>query len=316
METKVGVWKMKRFQSRIGLQNGIIIPSEGRNGGLALLWERELDVELKSYTRNHIDAIVTDSKLSLKWRMTGFYGNPDTNHRKESWNLLHFLNSQFQMPWVCLGDFNEILYASEKSGGPERSQQQMDGFRRVVNACGFHDLGFEGPEFTWCNRRTGDGRIQLRLDRVFASSEWRQHYSQARVIHVVDSTSDHCALILTDQQFPQRHKQKRFHFEAVWIRHEKCREIVQETWRNQIGINSQTDLIGGLKECAETLTKWSRNDLGFYAKKIKEKRKHLQEAVQADRDGSKGDEIDYLRKEINELLDEEEIRWNQRSRVD
>ena len=95
METKVGVRKMKRVQSRIGLQNGIIIPSEGRNGGLALLWERELDVELKSYTRNHIDAIVTDSKLSLKWRITGFYGNPDTNHRKESWNLLHFLNNQF-----------------------------------------------------------------------------------------------------------------------------------------------------------------------------------------------------------------------------
>ena len=86
--------------------------------------------------------------------------------------------------------------------------------------------------------------------------------------------------------------------------------------RNQMGINSQTDLIGGLKECSKTLTKWSRNDLGFYAKKIKEKRKLLQEAIQADRDGSKGDEIDYLRKEINELLDEEEIRWNQRSRVD
>ena len=171
METKVGVWKMKRVQSRIGLQNGIIIPNGGRSGGLALLWERELDVELKSYTRNHIDAIVIDSKLSLKWRITGFYGNPDTNQRKESWNLLQFLNSQFQMPWVCLGDFNEILYASEKSGGLERSQQQMDGFRRVVNACGFHDLVFKGPEFTWCNRITRDGRIQLRLDRVFATSE-------------------------------------------------------------------------------------------------------------------------------------------------
>lgn len=71
-----------------------------------------------------------------------------------------------------------------------------------------------------------------------------------------------------------------------------------------------------IKEYAETLTKWSRNDLGFYVKKVKEKRKLLQEAIQAYRDGSKGDEIDSLRKEINELLDEEVIRWNQRSRVD
>lgn len=44
--------------------------------------------------------------------------------------------------------------------------------------------------------------------------------------------------------------------------------------------------------------------------------KLLQEAVQADRDGTKAEEIDFLRKEINELLDEEEIRWNQRSIVD
>lgn len=205
------------------------------------MWERDLDVELKSYARNHIDAIVTDSKLSLKWRITGFYGNLDINHIKESWNLLQLLNNQYQMSWAYLGDFNEILYASEKSSGPERSQQQMDGFRRAVNACGFHDLGFEGFEFTWCNCRTGDGRILLRLDRVFATLEWRQHYSQARLIHVVDSTSDHSALVLTDQQYPRRHKQKRFHFEAVWTRYEKGREIVQETWRNQMGVNSQSD---------------------------------------------------------------------------
>ena len=44
--------------------------------------------------------------------------------------------------------------------------------------------------------------------------------------------------------------------------------------------------------------------------------KLLQEVVQADRDGSKAEEIDFLRKEINVLLDEEEIRWNQRSTVD
>ena len=192
----------------------------------------------------------------------------------------------------------------------------MDGLRRAVNACGFLDLGFEGPEFTWCNRRVGEGRIQLRLDRVFATPDWREQYSQARVIHVVDSTSDHSALILTDQQYPQRHRQKRFLFEATWTRYEKCREIIQDVWKSQLGVHSPIELIGGLKECADILTKWSQNDLGFCSKKIQGKRKLLQEAVQADHDGSRAEEIDSLRREINELLDEEEIRWNQRSRVD
>ena len=37
--------------------------------------------------------------------------------------------------------------------------------------------------------------------------------------------------------------------------------------------------------------------------------------IQADQNGSNGEEIDKLRKEINELLDVEETRWHQRSRV-
>ena len=41
----------------------------------------------------------------------------------------------------------------------------------------------------------------------------------------------------------------------------------------------------------------------------------MQDLTQADGDGSRGEEIDTLRKEINEMLDDEEIKWNQRSRV-
>ena len=104
------------------------------------------------------------------------------------------------MSWVCLGDFNEILSNSEKWGGPERPQQQMEGFRRVVNGCGFIDLGYEGPKFTWCNQRSVGERIRLRLDRVLATTDWKDHYRDARVLHVADSTSDHCALVLTNQR--------------------------------------------------------------------------------------------------------------------
>ena len=63
------------------------------------------------------------------------------------------------MPWTCMGDFNKILSSFEKWEGPERPQQQMDSFRRVINAYGFLDLGYEGPDFTWCNQRSTRERI-------------------------------------------------------------------------------------------------------------------------------------------------------------
>ena len=50
-----------------------------------------------------------------------------------------------------MGDYNEILSATEKCGGLERFQNQMEGFRNVINECGFQDMGYVGPNFTWCN---------------------------------------------------------------------------------------------------------------------------------------------------------------------
>ena len=67
--------------------------------------------------------------------------------------------------------------------------------------------------------------------------------------------------------------------------------------------------------CAEGLTRWNNSDLRHDARMIKEKRKQLQVLIQADRDGSRGEEINAIRKEINEMLDDEEVKWNQRSRI-
>ena len=104
MKTKAGAKRMTKVKERIGFPNGLVVPSEGKSGGIVLLWIREVEVEIKSFSRFHIDAVMTDHSLDLSWRLTGFYGNLDTNLRRESWNLLRMLNSQYQMPWVCMGD--------------------------------------------------------------------------------------------------------------------------------------------------------------------------------------------------------------------
>ena len=54
---------------------------------------------------------------------------------------------------------------------------------------------------------------------------------------------------------------------------------------------------------------------GQIPKQIQEKRETLRNLVCRDRNGSLGSEINILRKEINELLDSEEIKWHQRSKV-
>ena len=150
---------------------------------------------------------------------------------------------------------------------------------------------------------------------MLATIEWKDQYRDARVLYVADSTSDHCALVLTNQGNIQGRGKRRFHFEAAWVRHNKCKEIIQDIWKNHSGFQMASELSEGLRVCATGLTRWNNSGLRHDVRMINEKRKQLQVPVQADRDGSGGKEINALRKEINEMLDDEEIKWNQRSKV-
>ena len=50
------------------------------------------------------------------WRLTGFYGFSESSRRRESWDLLRLLAGSSELPWVCIGDFNDLLAATEKRG--------------------------------------------------------------------------------------------------------------------------------------------------------------------------------------------------------
>ena len=123
METKSKVKRMERIKNRVGFANGLIMPSRGKSGGVALFWTHEINLEIKNFSGNHIDAFVREADNSSIWRITGFYGHLETHKMYESWCLLSFLHSQYQLPWLCLGDFNEILSMHEKARGPVRPQQ-------------------------------------------------------------------------------------------------------------------------------------------------------------------------------------------------
>ena len=72
-EIELRKWSMERKKMSIGFANGLVIPNHGRSGGLALLWRKEINVDVQSFSDRHIDAIVMEDR-GFKWRITGFYG--------------------------------------------------------------------------------------------------------------------------------------------------------------------------------------------------------------------------------------------------
>ena len=142
---------------------------------------------------------------------------------------------------------------SETVGGVHRSQNQMDGFRQIVNHCGFKNLGYCGPDYTWCNMKEGSNRISLRLDRAFVTNEWLGHFKDPTIHHLVDSTSDHCILAITDSPPPTCKSKHRFHFEAIWVKREDCCEVIETAWHSSTLFVTLEGVASNLQRCASAL---------------------------------------------------------------
>lgn len=126
---------------------------------------------METSSKNHIDCIIRKGSEG-GWSFPRFYGELITHKRHESWDLFRQLDSQFNLPWICSGDFNEIVRSSEEKGGINQSHAQMQLFHEVIDTCGFIDIGFRGSPYTWRNFFKDGNSIWERLNSSLANNEW------------------------------------------------------------------------------------------------------------------------------------------------
>ncbi|KAL6184211.1 hypothetical protein ACLB2K_045615 [Fragaria x ananassa] len=126
----------------LGFAHGTGVLSEGLSGGLGMFWNDDVRVHVGSSSAHHINIKIDGGPSNPRWRLIGFYGWPQTADREFSWQLLKDLANLDSLPWVVIGDFNEILDSGEKKGGPQRQEHQMRGFREALGYGDLLDLGF------------------------------------------------------------------------------------------------------------------------------------------------------------------------------
>lgn len=93
----------------------------------------------------------------------------------------------------------------------------------------------------------------------------------------------------------------------MWTHKEEFKEVIQDAWNTCLHTSTPGGLALSLRKCATDLSSWSHSVFGRIPKQIQEKRIALQSLVLRDSNGSHGAEINILRKDINDLLDSEEI---------
>lgn len=75
----------------------------------------------------------------------------------------------WELPWIIGGDFNIVLYLSERLGTMQDSACMRE-FRELVNDLALVDLPLVGGCFTWSNIR--ESTSCSRINRFLVSLEW------------------------------------------------------------------------------------------------------------------------------------------------
>ncbi|XP_074283536.1 uncharacterized protein LOC141608084 [Silene latifolia] len=312
-ETKLSGEEFRRVRASFDEYEGMEVDSVGRSGGLAFMWKKHVRCTFRSASVHHMDFEIMGDDGS--WRATGFYGWPSVSERHLSWELLRLLGTQYNGPWVCIGDFNEVLFATEMKGGV-RPQRQMNNFREAVDDCGLRDVDFEGYLFTYDNGQADDDNRQSRIDRALCNEVWIDLFPRAKLTHLEREWSDHAPILLrmVRRNREEQTVNKIFRFEHMWVGADGCEGVVQEAWDS-----GGTDLVDLLARCAEDLQKWKGVSIGKVMRDLKKKRRRLEVLNAGGGGGGRSRravmERKALVKEIAELLKQEELFWRQRSRA-
>jgi exonuclease III len=310
METKIRNSRMQLVRNKLGFEGMLAVDPIGLSGGIALLWKVSSEVDIQTYSHRHISTMIRIRDVGCPWLFTGFYGDPDRARREASWNLLAHLQPTTSLPWLCVGDFNEITDNNEKSGGAVRHDSQMALFRSTLEVCCLYDLGFSGPMFTWSNCREGGHLIEERLDRAIANQEWCDRFCEAAVSVLAGQSSDHNPLWVNFKKAPRYVRHKRlFKFEACWNTDDQCMDVVKQAWTSlNAGDNAMQEVQRKLFNCQKALVGWSSHKFRNSSKAITEKTKQL-EVLQKDAGPRNRGLIKQLHNEIAHLLEMDDIWW-------
>lgn len=207
---------------------------------------------------SHVDALVYGGSNIGEWHLAGFFGKPNTSLRLESWRLLTSYCGVSLLPWLVIGDFNEIISNAKKEGGVQRPINQMARFKNAIDFCGLKEVDFVGPKFTLLYQWRDGSQIRERLDRALVSSDRSFLFPAAKLFRKSFSTSDYSPLLLNYSSTMKKKKLKRvFRFESIWLKDQTCERVVIEAWDEGLNVNLAFSILSCMDSRRIRLEVWN-----------------------------------------------------------
>ena len=84
-ESHLSKSKAEKLMRKLKFDRLLAHESDGRSGGLILMWKKEIKIVPKDITANFIDVVIEGVN---EWRLTCFYGEPKWEDKHLSWSYL------------------------------------------------------------------------------------------------------------------------------------------------------------------------------------------------------------------------------------
>ncbi|XP_074377162.1 uncharacterized protein LOC141718680 [Apium graveolens] len=216
-ETILVANKIEKLRVKFKYVHCFSVDRAGRSGGLAVFWHSIVDVSIDSYSQNHIDLVFNENGVA-SWRLTLYYNYPERIRRRKAWDMIRRLSNASSLPWCILGDFNDLLYSSDKQGVHPHPGSLMEGFRKALEESMLYEIDLECGSFTWEKGRGSNDRVQERLDRSFATREWWLKFPLCNLSVITVPVSDHKPIFLEFRETKITKRKFRFKFENTWLK--------------------------------------------------------------------------------------------------
>jgi hypothetical protein len=253
-ETRNSTISVSSLVNHFNLNDALVIPFQGQLGGFWLMWTNEIELHIFDRSQNYILAICTNNSTNLRYGLVCMYGDPRHRITSVIWNQVqYFISQNSTLPMLCMGDLNDIMHPSEKLGPSSVDFNRMNAFCSYVKQCGLFDLGFNGPAYTWSNKRLSSMPTYQRLDRCLANAEWCKMFPTSTVLHLPMMYNDHAPILLLSTSNRQRPK-KPFRFENWYLKEEDFHDISQSSWSQ----SSRRPFSHKIHFLAADLKKWRR----------------------------------------------------------
>ncbi|KAF5442124.1 hypothetical protein F2P56_037171 [Juglans regia] len=297
----------------LGFHLFVHYPAECKKGRLLLLWRPGVEIEPVNININAISVLVYSDPTHQPWIITYVYAPAQWNNKAGFWSHLDSLYQAFPGPWICLGDFNDLIDQNKKSGGRPIYYNPNKGLKALMDRNGLIDIGYMGPKFIWTNNRQGQALIRERLDRAIANQEWRLLFLDATLQHLASSASDHHPILLyttaNTRQAPS------FKFEEFWTREPLSHQKISEAWSKHHFSNPSYILCKKIKSTKEALKVWNKDHFRRINHNIHQLESELLEVQEADMTPSNQEKERFLQHRIHKQREYEEILWKQKSRL-